>query len=418
MTPNVKAVINAKQLNLKTPEAGMMGTYGIYLEDGDDITVNSDVNMTVNGGAYMVDGIFMGHMGAAEAAKTKLTINGNVTMRGTGNDQSSDDFWGIKGTGEDGGYPTYMGSRWAPEGIYLGKEGGSSITINGNVDMAVKGNGAVTDAYYKVAGQNSLDNVLTLNGDVNIITPKSRERGFLALGAFGGTVNVNVKTETDAGGKVKVTGASDHKVNLVGNLYASKDDGNGDNTYYFRDGAINLGLTTSDSTWSGVVSNTNKNTPTGKSQQGDINLWLQNGATWNHEAVSRADAVYAAGNNGKTTLPSPSNGLYGAYDGISHLTTLTGGKDADHAGLIAMKDKADVEVGTYSGFSRIYYNHENSTPKQMIGGDFKVSKALDGSRITLMTGSNGLDTSSTKAADKNLVSETLYGVGGRVCFWG
>lgn len=174
----------------------------------------------------------MGHMGAAEAAKTKLTINGNVTMRGTGNDQSSDDFWGIKGTGEDGGYPTYMGSRWAPEGIYLGKEGGSSITINGNVDMAVKGNGAVTDAYYKVAGQNSLDNVLTLNGDVNIITPKSRERGFLALGAFGGTVNVNVKTETDAGGKVKVTGASDHKVNLVGNLYASKDDGNGDNTYY------------------------------------------------------------------------------------------------------------------------------------------------------------------------------------------
>ena len=416
MTPNVKAVINAKQLNLKTPEAGMMGTYGIYLEDGDDITVNSDVNMTVNGGAYMVDGIFMGHMGAAEAAKTKLTINGNVTMRGTGNDQSSDDFWGIKGTGEDGGYPTYMGSRWAPEGIYLGKEGGSSITINGNVDMAVKGNGAVTDAYYKVAGQNSLDNVLTLNGDVNIITPKSRERGFLALGAFGGTVNVNVKTETDAGGKVKVTGASDHKVNLVGNLYASKDDGNGDNTHYFRDGAINLGLTTSDSTWSGVVSNTNKNTPTGKSQQGDINLWLQNGATWNHEAVSRADAVYAAENNGKTTLPSPSNGLYGAYDGISHLTTLTGGKDADHAGLIAMKDKADVEVGTYSGFSRIYYNHENSTPKQMIGGDFKVSKALDGSRITLMTGSNGLDTSSTKAADKNLVSETLNALAGKLYY--
>lgn len=416
MTPNVKAVINAKQLNLKTPNAGSMGTYGIYLEDGDDITINSDVNMTVNGGAYMVDGIFMGHMGPAEAAKTKLTINGNVTMRGTGNDQSSDDFWGIKGSGEDGGYSTYMGSRWAPEGIYLGKEGGSSITVNGNVDMAVKGNGVVADAYYRVAGQNSLDNVITLNGDVNIITPKNTERGFLALGAFGGTVNVNVKTETDAGGKVKVTGASDRKVNLVGNLYASKDDGNPANTYYFRDGAINLGLTTSDSTWSGVVSNTNKNTPTGKSQQGDINLWLQNGATWTHEAVSPADAIYAAGNDGKTTLPSPSNGLYGAYDGISHLTTLTGGKDADHAGLIAMKDKADVEVGTYSGFSRIYYNHENGTPKQMIGGDFKVSKALDGSRITLMTGSNGLDTSSTKAADKNLVSETLNALAGKLYY--
>lgn len=75
-----------------------------------------------------------------------------------------------------------------------------------------------------------------------------------------------------------------------------------------------------------------------------------------------------------------------------------------------------MEVGTYSGFSRIYYNHENSTPKQMIGGDFKVSKALDGSRITLMTGSNGLDTSSTKAADKNLVSETLNALAGKLYY--
>jgi len=84
-------------------------------------------------------------------------------------------------------------------GGLFGGEGFIMQRLSGNgtafVDMAVKGNGAVTDAYYKVAGQNSLDNVLTLNGDVNIITPKSRERGFLALGAFGGTVNVNVKTE-------------------------------------------------------------------------------------------------------------------------------------------------------------------------------------------------------------------------------
>lgn len=52
----------------------------------------------------------------------------------------------------------------------------------------------------------------------------------------------------------------------------------------------------------------------------------------------------------------------------------------------------------------------------MIGGDFKVSKALDGSRITLMTGSNGLDTSSTKAADKNLVSETLNALAGKLYY--
>ena len=52
----------------------------------------------------------------------------------------------------------------------------------------------------------------------------------------------------------------------------------------------------------------------------------------------------------------------------------------------------------------------------MIGGDFKVSKASDGSRITLMTGSNGLDTSSTKAADKNLVSETLNALAGKLYY--
>lgn len=43
----------------------------------------------------------------------------------------------------------------------------------------------------------------------------------------------------------------------------------------------------------------------------------------------------------------------------------------------------------------------------MKGGDFKIAKAAANSGITLRTDNTGLNTSSTKAEDKNLVSGTL-----------
>ena len=53
----------------------------------------------------------------------------------------------------------------------------------------------------------------------------------------------------------------------------------------------------------------------------------------------------------------------------------------------------------------VYYDH--SSDGNIIGGDFVVKHAGEGSHITLRTDNKGLNTSSTKAADKNLVSATL-----------
>lgn len=58
-----------------------------------------------------------------------------------------------------------------------------------------------------------------------------------------------------------------------------RDDGHGE-PYFYRTGQVNIGLTNDKSSWTGVVDNT------GTKQTGEVNLWLQNNAVWNHKSLS------------------------------------------------------------------------------------------------------------------------------------
>ena len=373
--PDVKAVINAGQLNLSMLYSGMFGTSAMFIPEGTDLTINSDVDMKVKGGAYSVAGINMGHFGSANGKKTTVTINGNLTSRGTGTDASSDDYWGVMGESENGGYDTYEGNRWAPSGIYLGSEGGSSITVNGDVDLAVKGNGVVADAYYKVDGENSLDNTITISGGT-VEVPTTGDRSFYSLASYGGTINFGMNDAKDDAGS--------HDVKLTGNVLAMKDDGNGDNEYYFRDGAINIGLGTKDSKWSGIIDNS------GASQAGTVNVYMKNGAQWIHEAQGAGDGLSAS------TMPDPSKKFYGTYDGISHVALLKGADSMDTAGTIAQKDKADIDITSFAGNVKVSYDTTDGT------GNIKVAGVKDSGAVLLTEKSSAkLDTTSHLAADYN-----------------
>ena len=373
--PDVKAVINAGQLNLSMLYSGMFGTSAMFIPEGTDLTINSDVDMKVKGGAYSVAGINMGHFGSANGKKTTVTINGNLTSRGTGTDASSDDYWGVMGESENGGYDTYEGNRWAPSGIYLGSEGGSSITVNGDVDLAVKGNGVVADAYYKVDGENSLDNTITISGGT-VEVPTTGDRSFYSLASYGGTINFGMNDAKDDAGS--------HYVKLTGNVLAMKDDGNGDNEYYFRDGAINIGLGTKDSKWSGIIDNS------GASQAGTVNVYMKNGAQWIHEAQGAGDGLSAS------TMPDPSKKFYGTYDGISHVALLKGADSMDTAGTIAQKDKADIDITSFAGNVKVSYDTTDGT------GNIKVAGVKDSGAVLLTEKSSAkLDTTSHLAADYN-----------------
>ena len=374
-----------------------VGVNGFTANKG-TIIVNSHLDITIKTG-YSSAGI-------AAANKGNLIINGNVKMR----KDNAENPWGIitdnvhgnygPGTGtSDSSATKYTGARWNPTGILVDYTRGD-ITVNGDVDIAVRGTAVKTDAYEPAGdiADYDLATISLLGKSTRIDTPykeKNFVKGFgefiepyYSLASYGGTINVNVKDQK----------ALDGKVEIVGNVLATKASEEAKKTLVYRDGRINLGLTTKDSYWKGVIDNA------GTEKAGEINLWLQNGAQWIYENASHKDGLDAA------NMPSYSRPYYEKYDGISHLSSLVGGKNQASAGIITVKDSDPIHIANAEGVTKVWYDHADATPGTIIGGDVKVLNAKTGTEMMLYTGNNGItkgfDAADT-AAEKNNVSEVL-----------
>ena len=432
--PMTTTVIRAKTLNLDATTSYNNGSFpysaaGIYASGGTDLTINGDVNIhvdnrTEDGVDYFVYGI---DVPMAADNPSKITINGNLSMKGSGTDASSDDYWGIitKAVHANGGgaKADYQGIRWAPAGLYLQGAHGSYIDVNGDVDLRVKGIGILQDSWGEPTDSAYVNKINLNKGDIYVETPQNDTEGWYSAASYGGTVNINMNEAE--------TAPLSHKVVLIGNVYASHEDGNGylttDGTdgktvkipTFFTNGKLNIGLNTKDSCWTGIIDNTGakvsdvvdyqdktkKNTAnTEGSQIGEVNLYLANGAVWNYRALGKKNG------NDVATMPSPSLTKYGVYDGISHLTSLTGGSDEKTAGIIKMTETDPIEISRASGTTKIWYDHEGSTPGTMKGGDVKVLNADAGAHMILITGKNGIEKGFAEtdgAGDRNKVSEVL-----------
>lgn len=432
--PMTTTVIRAKTLNLDATTSYNNGSLpysaaGIYASGGTNLTINGDVNIhvdnrTEDGVDYFVYGI---DVPMAADNPSKITINGNLSMKGSGTDASSDDYWGIitKAVHANGGgaKADYQGIRWAPAGLYLQGAHGSYIDVNGDVDLRVKGIGILQDSWGEPTDSAYVNKINLNKGDIYVETPQNDTEGWYSAASYGGTVNINMNEAE--------TAPLSHKVVLIGNVYASHEDGNGylttDGTdgktvkipTFFTNGKLNIGLNTKDSCWTGIIDNTGakasdvvdyqdktkKNTAnTEGSQIGEVNLYLANGAVWNYRALGKKNG------NDVATMPSPSLTKYGVYDGISHLTSLTGGSDEKTAGIIKMTETDPIEISRASGTTKIWYDHEGSTPGTMKGGDVKVLNADAGAHMILITGKNGIEKGFAEtdgAGDRNKVSEVL-----------
>ena len=406
--------------NQYNPYAGVNG----FIASGGKITVNSNLDITATSDYASV--------GVAVANVADLVINGNVKMR---KDDPSNP-WGIitknvhgnVGPGGavtmDGGYDAnYTGARWQPSAFSVGHTRGN-ITVNGDVDVAVRGTAVNVGAYDAAEGVHPYDlATVSLVGDsTRIITPyreKNSVEGFgefiepyYSLACYGGTINVNVKNMEAQKGKVEI----------VGNIMAMKRSEYTRKSDVYQDGRINLALTTSDSSWKGIIDNTNLNydvadsnvafgwrydpdmTPVYADHSGEVNLWLQNGAQWIYENASRKDGL------DYSHMPQYSQSSYGNYDGMSHLSSLVGGKDSASAGIIRVNDSDPIQIANGEGVTKIWYEHADATPGTIIGGDVKVLNAKTGTEMMLYTGNNGITKGFAEgdaAADKNNVSEVL-----------
>ena len=362
------------------------------------IIVNSNLDITTKTG-YSSAGI-------VAANKGNLIINGNVKMR----KDNAENPWGIitdnvhgnygPGTGtSDSSATKYTGARWNPTGILVDYTRGD-ITVNGDVDIAVRGTAVKTDAYEPAGdiADYDLATISLLGKSTRIDTPY-REKNFVegfgefiepyySLASYGGTINVNVKDQK----------ALDGKVEIVGNVLATKASEEAKKALVYRDGRINLGLTTKDSSWKGIIDNA------GAEKAGEVNLWLQNGAQWIYENASRKDGLDA------TNMPKYSRPYYGNYDGISHLSSLVGGKDQASAGIIKVNDSDPIHIANAEGVTKVWYDYADATPGTIIGGDVKVFSAKEGTEMMLYTGNNGINKGFAEgdtAAEKNKVSEVL-----------
>ena len=373
------------------------GVNGFTANEG-TVIVNSNLDITATS-AYSSVGI-------AAANKGNLIINGNVKMR----KDDAENPWGIitknvhgnvgpGGATSMGGDANYTGARWQPAGISVDHSRGD-VTVNGNVDLAVRGTAVRTDAYQADGDVPAYDlgTISLLGNSIRVDTPY-REENFVegfgkfiepyyALASYGGTINVNVKNQEAQNGKVE----------MVGNVLAMKSSDEAGNAMVYQNGRLNIGLTTQDSSWKGVIDNA------GTEKAGEVNLWLQNGAQWIYENASRKDGLDAS------NLADYSRPYYEKYDGISHLSSLVGGKDKASAGIIKVNDSDPIYIANAEGVTKVWYEHDDATPGNIIGGDVKVLNAKTGTEMMLYTGNNGISKGFAEgdtAAEKNNVSEVL-----------
>ena len=329
-----------------------------------------------------------GNFDEAVDKRGSVTFDGNVTLR----DKNVKGEWGVTSGDLHGGFLTYKGARWQPVGIRAGLCG--DVIINGNLDMAVKGSALVTDPYYKALkttgskeyADDFKTSTITTNGDVNIDTPEDDTEAFYSIANYGGTINVNA----DA------TAARDKTVVIKGNVLAMRDDGHGE-PYFYRTGQVNIGLTNNKSSWTGVVDNT------GIKQTGEVNLWVQNNAVWNHKSLSLTNGISLG------ELPALSAPQYDKYDGITHINKLSGGSSEANVGLIFQDNKANIDINNYSGHTTVFYKHDNdgSASADYTAGDVIIRNAEKDSAINMVTDSSKIDTKDS--AKLNSVLNALAG---------
>lgn len=407
-----KGTLHLYQTN--TGENDCAGVTGLAAGGG-KVVVNSNLDIT----AYSA----YASVGVGAAGGTDLTINGNVKMRK--DDPNSP--WGIitknvHGNIGPGGVtsmdPTdvnYTGARWQPSAFSVGGLD-ASITVNGNVDVAVRGTAVQTNTYSKTDDKMlgcKLSTISLLGDSIKIETPSdernedgSFKEAYYAMASYGGTININVVDTNSSKDKYSLenenlVAAKGKTTNIIGNVIALKRSERTDKPDVYQDGRVNIGLTTKDSTWKGVIDNA------GTDHAGEVNVWLSNGAQWIHEATSRVDGL------DYSHMPAYSKPSYDNFDGVSYVNRLVGGQKSANSGFIYQNSDVKLNIANYSGYNTIVYKHnENGTQKEhYIGGDTTIQHAGAGANVTLATDNakiNLKDDKEVEAVLNALASKLTY----------
>ncbi len=357
-----KSSVTAKSLDITAVNKGSLGfARAIYTDNStqsaSSLEINADVNMTAKS--------CFAYAGITASGLSTITVNGNVTAKGT-----EEDPWAISNIDTEGSQPTYA----ALSAVFnkTSKKGAHTI-INGLVDLDVNGTGIYADD----AGSR----VDVKGGRINVNTAEGQSR--YALATFNGaTINLNHDGEKAGEEKVVINGDA----GMLRGFSAVR------RTSPQKVAEINIGLTTEDSSWKGVIDNKYTEKDTGKGFDGQANIVLKNGATWTNEAYGYVERQV------KTRL----------FTG-TRVENLTGAAEGEKPGYLVQNESTPLTLNNYAGNMVLVYAHEGDGTEagSYKAGDTHIVKAAEGAEITVSTDNSGMDMNDKEAVAKAL--DTLAG---------
>ena len=388
---NAKIDATGKTLTFNIKDATLCGA-GIKIDGANSLAIKANtVKMDLTGSDITSEGL----QGVRTLnANSKLTIDGKLDITANGDNNTI----GIYNRGDvvvngdvkldiegnNGGYQYYGATGLYATSAMVNSKGGT-ITVNGNVDFKGNANGIWANA----GGA-----VVNVNGG-SIVVKEGQDMGYAAIKAENGIVNMNVLKD-EAG---NVTGAADNAVTIKGNLSLDTGAVNSADVHGTKS-EINLGLSTAESSLTGVVQNSfaeGGKKAGDKTFTGDANLWLQNGATWNNEVVD-------------TIIENPRGGEKWAG---SRVTNFTGGESEAKAGNIFQKDNNSLTISNYSGNTNIFYAHTGNgeAAENYAAGDTVIKGAAAGSVVSMITDNTGV-----AMDNKDSVANVLNALAGKLTY--
>ena len=267
---------------------------------------------------------------------------------------------------------------YSTSGLYAGSnyniQKGGQITVDGDVDLKVKGTGIVA---------NGGGSTVTVKGGGQVDIEENDNDVHYALVAEGGIIHFNYDDDTGESGTKKVM--------IKGNVGVINGAANPNEPQ--RQSQIFLGLGTKDSTWKGLAVDNHTKTQNEDGYEGQLSLYMKNGATWTNEAYG--------------TTPAKFKG--------SKVYYLQGGKSKEESGVIFQKDKNPLYIDTYAGNMKLIYAHENmgTKPEDYKAGDTHINSANEQSWITMITDGANIDTN-----DEEQVYQVLNTLAGKLYYKG
>ena len=420
-----------------TISTGISSTYGeeqLTLKlNGNDLNVSAEQSGSVVG------------IGAIGSGKVEIVNPGSITVSAKGTGQTAALFANgggvlhIANGGENledkvvkvEAYTTSSGNGAVIKTMNGISNGTSWLKIDGLVDVRadVTGGRGAGEAISAVAS------TIDIGGGKIIATGDGTgESNFggsstLAIRAYGeftsqnyGIVNVNVTKDADTV-NAKATGAGNNTTQIVGDFSTTGGMG--------TKGTINIGLNTADSYWHGDYS-AGAGFGVTPGDYGCLNLWMGNGADWKGYTRYATNLYMDSGatwegyayNNTNNLIMSIKNGAIWTptHYGTASLTNtnvkiFNGATGEDKTGYIYMSDAngMNVTINQYAGNASLWYDNAKNEEGvfNVVGNNFTVVNAAEGSTINLITDSKNINMDSTSEINNalNLLAKKLYYTG-------